>query len=623
MLFGWLSADAGDAPDILASMAAALRVTVEQRESVWTIGMLGIGLLERPLDEDEPVREPARAADGSALWMSGEAFDWPSHGGIRRAGESRSLPFRKRLLDAIAAEGPAAIRDLDGEYQIAFWNAAERALVLLNDRFGALPMYVAAARRGVAFAGGVRGVLMAPGVNTAPDVDAIKEAVSFGGYRLGSRTNVRDIAMAPPSTAVTISAGRFETRRYWTWADLRDGDAPDARALMEETRSAWTTAVARRLDGARRPGLTLSGGLDSRAILAEAARQQATLSALTYGVPRSDDVTIARRAATAAGAEWHLYPLYTDGWLERRTNRIHETDGLMDLVDLMHVEPLEEMPSTFDVYLSGYIGDVVSGATYLDIENAEDLLASLPYYGGTLALPVDEARERARELIAAVPGPARFAPYEHKLPQAIARISGAARPFAHVRRPFVDYRFFETAHRVPRALRREHRWHEQWLRSTYPSLFRIPNQRTGVPPGSSRLRWQVTRAARYGWRRLLRGARTTGLPVAVRDRSYHPDERYWAQPAARAAIESAILRADSISCDVFGRQRVDQTVRDFFTHGAAPVQVIGALYVFERYHQTLAASLADARRDRGAGPARPPQPGTGGPATVEIRQHAC
>lgn len=603
MLFGWLSADASDAPDALTSMAAALRVTAEQRESVWTVGTLGVGLLERPFDRNESTLEPARATDGSALWMSGEAFDWPSHGGIRTAGESRSLPFRKRLLDAIAREGPAAIRDLDGEYQIAFWNAAERTLVLLNDRFAALPMYVAAARRGVAFAGGVRGVLMAPGVNAAPDVDALKEAVSFGGYRLGSRTNIRDIAMVPPAAAVTISAGRYETRRYWRWDELHDGDATDTRVLMEEMRSAWANAIARRLEGARRPGLTLSGGLDSRAILAEAARQQTTLSALTYGVPHSDDVTIARRAARAAGAEWHLYPLYTEGWLERRTTRIHETDGLMDLVDLMHAEPLEAMPSAFDVYLSGYIGDVVSGATYLDIRDPEALLASLPYYGGRLALPPHEARERARALIAAVPGPARFAPYEHKLPQAIARISGAARPFAHVRRPFVDYHFFETAQRVPHALRQGHRWHEQWLCSTYPSLFRIPNQRTGVPPRSSRARWQVTRAARYGWRRLLKGARTTGLPVVVPERSYHPDERYWSQPAARAAIESAILRANSISCEVFGRPRVDQTVRDFFNRGAAPVQVIGALYVFERYHQTLSASLADARR--------------------HVRQHAC
>jgi hypothetical protein len=603
MLFGWYSADAGDMPDVLASMTAALRVNADERATVSTHGMLGIGLLERPFDGHD-ASEPARAADGSALWMSGEAFDWPSHGGITHAGESRTMAFRERLLKAIAAEGAEAIRDLDGEYQIALWNAAERRLLLLNDRFAALPMYLAASRRGVAFAGGVRGVLMAPGMSAEPDADAIKEAVSFGGYRLGARTNVRNVEMVPPATAVTVSAEGVRKRRYWTWAELHDGDATDARAAMEEMRSAWQGAVARRLDGARHPGLTLSGGLDSRAILAEVARQQRGVSALTYGVPHSDDVTIARRAARASGAEWRLFPLYTGGWLERRTTRIHDTDGLMDLVDLMHAEPLDAMPAAFDVHLSGYIGDAVAGSTLYFGSRPEDFLATMPYYGGPLAMSYADALSKAAEMLRGTPGPARFAPYEHKLPQSTNRITAAARPFATVRRPFVDYRFFELCQRIPAAWRAQHRWREQWLASTYPECFaRIPNQQTGVPLQSSRLRWHLTRAARFGWRRALNAARAAGLPVVVPDRSYHPDERYWSQPAERAVIESTILRADSISCELFGRPRVDETVRGFFSHGAAPVQVIGALYVFERYHQTLAASLADARR--------------------QVRQHAC
>ena len=604
MLFGWLSADTGDTPDVLASMAAALRVTAEERATVWTAGALGIGLIERPFGDSDGGREPARTPDGSALWMSGEAFDWPSHGGIRRASESRGLSFRTRLLAAIAAEGPEAIRDLDGEYQVAFWNARERKLLLMNDRFGALPIYVASGRRGVAFAGGVRGVLMAPGISADPDIDAIREAVSFGGYRLGGRTNVRAVAMVPPAAAVTISVDGFEMRRYWTWAELHDGDATDPRALMEEARSAWVNAVARRLDGARRPGLTLSGGLDSRAILAEATRQVTGVTALTYGVPQSDDVSIARRAARAAGAEWRLFPLYADGWLERRTQRIHETDGLMDLVDLMHTEPLDTMPGAFDVHLSGYIGDAVAGSTLYFESRPEDLLSTMPYYGGPLAMPYAEALAAAEGMIRRTLGPARFTPYEQKLPQSTNRITAAARPFAIVRRPFVDHRFFELCQRIPAAWRAQHRWREQWLASTYPECFaRIPNQQSGVPLQSSRLRWQLTRTTRFGWRRMLKGARAAGLPVVVPDRSYHPDERYWSQRAERDAIERTILRPDSISCEVFGRSRVDETVRAFFADGAAPVQVVGALYVFERYHQTLAASLADARR--------------------QVTQHAC
>jgi hypothetical protein len=108
----------------------------------------------------------------------------------------------------------------------------------------------------------------------------------------------------------------------------------------------------------------------------------------------------------------------------------------------------------------------------------------------------------------------------------------------------------------------------------------------------------VTRAVRFGWRRALAAAARAGAPVTVADRSYHPDERFWSQPADRAAIESTILRRDSISGELFGRDRLRAVLARFFDTGDAPVQVVGALYVFEHYHQTLGAFLAGARRDR-------------------------
>jgi len=596
MLFGWFSADTRDTAAVVESMAAALRVNAAEQVAFWTTGMVGVGVLERPFADAPLSRDPARSADGSCLWMSGEAFDWPSHGGMHGAAESRTLAFRSRLLEAITAEGPRAIADLDGEYHIALWNARSRSLFLLNDRFAALPLYVASSPRGTAFGGGVRGVLMAPGVTAEPDPQAIREAVSFGGYRLGSRTNLRHVEMTSPATVVHVTPERVTTKRYWTWSELQDGDATDERELLESTRTRWSAAISRRLDGARRPGLTLSGGLDSRAIAAEASHQRQQLRALTYGVPNADDVRIAARVAHAGKAAWELFPLYADGWLERRTDRILETDGLMDLVDLMHTEVLERLPSAFDLLLSGYVGDAVVGSTLYFGGSPHDYLQTMPYYGGTLSLPYDEALPVADALIQATPGAPRFAAYEHKLPQSTNRITAAARPYAVVRKPFVDYSFFEVCQRMPAAWRADHRWRERWLTSTYPEYFaHIPNQRTGVPVGASRARWQVTRATRFGWRMALGGARALGMPVVVPERSYHPDDRFWTSPDARSGIETTILRNGSLTCDIFGRARVASTLRDFFDRGAGPVQVIGALYVFEHYHQVLANSLLRAK----------------------------
>ena len=85
MLFGWFPTETSETLLVISSMAAAVRVTDAEQVRLWPTGTLGVGLIELPLDGVDASIEPARGHDGSVLWMSGEAFDWPSHGGLTRA----------------------------------------------------------------------------------------------------------------------------------------------------------------------------------------------------------------------------------------------------------------------------------------------------------------------------------------------------------------------------------------------------------------------------------------------------------------------------------------------------------------------------------------------------------
>jgi asparagine synthase (glutamine-hydrolysing) len=600
MLFGWIPADpAADAREVVATMAAALRTTTTQRSAFWSLEGFAIGAFDlAPLDrETVDTLEPAMAGQRYWLWMIGEAFDWPSHGGIERPAGSRTVAFRSKLLDALVHEGAGAIRDLDGEYQIALWDSIDRKLRLLNDRFTALPIYYANPVGGLAFAGGVRGVLVAPGVSREPDLEAIREAVTFGGFRLGQRTNIHGVTMMRGASVLSWTSAAAVEGKYWDWKEIPWHPAVTADEIIEDLRGFWAAALARRLDGAGRPGLTLSGGLDSRAILGEGACQGSPLEAITYGVPESDDVRYARRAAKTAGAQWTLSPMYTANWLECRTSYVQQTDGLMDLVDLMHVEAFDAIRERTDLNLSGYGGGATTGPYYNNVVTAADLAVELPYYGGRLALSWEQALARSTDLVAELEGAAaRFAIFEHKMAQALNRITLALRPLVRVRRPFLDYRVFELAQGVSTRIRGEGALHDRWLRSTYPALFRIPNQNTGVPPLAPGWQRKVTRVLRFGWRRVLGAVASTGVPVTVSRRSYHPDGVYWRHPEARARIEDAILQRASLSCEVFGREAVTAVVRDWFDRLQGATQVIGALYVFETYHRDLGATLNAARR---------------------------
>lgn len=603
-IFGWVPVDSSaDAATVVDGMAAALVVDQRQRVGRWVEPGLGIGVIEPPaLDGEIDDLEPAATEDRRfLLWMAGEAFRNDDQAlPLRDVAESRTRAFRRRLLERWLQKGPAAIGTLDGEYHIAVWDALERTLTLINDRFGGLPWYWGRTGRGLAFAGGVRGVLMAPDADPSPDLDALREAASFGGYRLGDRTNVASVRMVDGATVQTIRCDRRSTARYWTWRDIPAQPAAGMPEIVAMVHDRWQKAVACRTTDRARYGQTLSGGLDSRAILAEAARNR-DWTAITYGVPGCDDAKYAERAAAAAGATWMFRELYLGDWLRTRTDHIQATDGLIELGDLMHLESVALQRERFDVHLSGYVGDAVSGPTFAGVRTADDVMAALPWYGASISLPYEAARARAQTLVDALDGAhPRFALFAHKLPQSTNRWTAAWRPWLRVRKPFVDYAFFDLCQGLTTSARVEGQLHERWLRHAYPACFAtIPNQKTGMPVLTPRWRVQLDRVQRGARARLLR-ALPPGLRPAARMRSYHDNGRVWREPGTIDAITAPILRADALSASAFDTRALGELVDQWRTAAAAPAQVIGALYVFETYHAGLGPTLAAARARAGS-----------------------
>jgi asparagine synthase (glutamine-hydrolysing) len=599
VLCGWLASEPGPhVARVIEAMGLVLRSRPEQVWGRWSVQGLGVGLLEVAGDGDAQARyAPAVSGDGRHyLWFAGEAFDGGSSLSVPDPESTRTVAFRDALLDLLLKKGVDAVRELDGEYQIVWWDAHERALTMLNDRFGGLPLYWARTPQGFAWAGGVRGVLMAPGVPADPDPAALREAVSFGGYRLGNRTNVAAVKMLAGASVVTVRHGAPTFRRYWSWSDIEPREAGPAAELIDEAHDLWQLAIGRRLHGATRPGQTLSGGLDSRAILAEAAPRCASWTAITYGLPGCDDALYAQRAAAALQATWVFHPLYggrDPDWLGRRTACVQDTDGLIQLVDLMHLEALDVQARLLDVHLSGYIGDAVSGPTFGDVRTPDDVLGQLPYYGTSLGLDWAAALARVRPLVAEVgAAPARFAIFEHKLPQSTNRWTAAWRPWLRVRKPFVDYRLFDFWQGLPDRARTSPPLYHRWLTTRYPSAFAaIPYQKTGAAVLAPAWRVQLARAGRVAWRLAQPTLTGLGVPARPRLRSYFDDEAAWRTPDARSRIEGTILRPGSLCCEILGRAAVSAAVSAWFDQLALPTQVIGALYVFEAYHRDLPARL--------------------------------
>ncbi len=590
-------------------MLRALRCNSRQIDFAWEKGQLTVGLFEIGLANCEHTSEylPWTSLDRRyTVWVAGEFFNYSPISQIDGTANSQSIDFRRCLLEFLLKEGFNAIAKLDGEFQVIVWDELERRLVILNDRFGSLPVYWANTADGFAFAGGVRGVLMAPGVSSEPDLEAIQEAVSFGGFRIGDRTNIAAVKMLPGASVLSVKDGAVAIGRYWSWSDIAPIPTKPTMELVEQLHELWTKAIQRRLVGSERPGQTLSGGLDSRAILAEAAPQSNTWTAITYGVAGCDDQNYASQAAKAVGANWVFHELYSGDasddrrtWLDIRTDYIHITDGLIDLTDLMHLETLELQAANIDCHLSGYIGDAVSGPTFNEVVDVEGVLSKLPYYGTELGFTRSQALERAEIMLEQLRGASpRFALFEHKLPQSTNRWGNAWRAWFRVRRPFTDYEFFDFCQGLDSQVRGQGNIHEHWLKAKYPKLFsRIPNQKTGMPILSPK--WLVTleRGRRFAWKKLQPVLAKMGGDWRPRIRNYNADDQIWRKQPNRQRIEQMILRVGSISCEVLGRRRIKKLLSNYFQHGAAPTQVVGSMYVFEAYHSSLKQMLSTWSKD--------------------------
>src|SRR5512142_564252 len=124
----------------------------------------------------QPMRDPAT---GLAIVYNGEVFN---HLELRR--ELGDYPFRTRsdtevVLAAFARWGIGCLERLNGQFAFALWDPRDRALWLVRDRVGILPLHYVVAGEQLAF-GSEAGALVAGGfADGALDPRGVKQAVTL------------------------------------------------------------------------------------------------------------------------------------------------------------------------------------------------------------------------------------------------------------------------------------------------------------------------------------------------------------------------------------------------------------------------------------------------------------
>ena len=277
-------------PVVLQRMTDAIAHRGPDGQGQWIEGPVGIGHRRLAIIDLSPAaHQPMVNADHRyVLSYNGEIYNFRE---LRAELEALGFWFRSNsdtevVLNALVAWGVKALDRFNGMFALALWDRRERRLLLARDRYGIKPLYYCHQGTTFAFGSEQKAILAIPGLERRLDKPALLEYFTFQNF-FTDRTLLEGVKILPAGHYAELQLGAEQPRlaltRYWDFHFSEPEGKVDGREYREELERLFAQAVNRQLVADVELGSYLSGGMDSGAITAIAARSYPYLKTFTCG----------------------------------------------------------------------------------------------------------------------------------------------------------------------------------------------------------------------------------------------------------------------------------------------------------------------------------------------------
>lgn len=428
-------------------------------------------------------RSPYVGDGGSRIWVEGEVYNLPDvlsdFGWTGPGMENKSCPLW--LLHAYqVGELDCFLNRLDGYFCAAIYDPKKKKMLLVSDRHGLRMLYWYHHNGLFAWASEVKGLLAIDSVDRTIDQTSLPCFLDLG-YLMGEHTWFEHIRLTKPASIYEyeIESDSITQRYYWTWGDIKPSDLSfdDAVDALYE---AFIESVRRRFDPAERIGISLSGGLDSRAIFAAVNEIYPDYRgyAYTFGIPGCDDIRIAKQVVDRSDWRHEEFHFSSVNWFEPRKDMIWNTDGMLDMMHMHGGEFLQRVAERVCVNINGYLGDVVTGGgwvgKYPKRVRANNRTLKKAYRNYAHLGDLDDAYFQFDDV-----EPGLYANRVRRFTN-MGSVNGLV--MIEQRKPFFANSLISWAYSVPAVYREGNRVYSAMLQRYFPKYFKdIPWQKTGKP----------------------------------------------------------------------------------------------------------------------------------------------
>lgn len=521
--------------------------------------------------------------------------------GVDFSGDIDDLFARYRKM------GNELFKEVNGEFCIVIWDENTKILTIVTDHLGTKPIY---------YYKDENHTIIAPEVKTIMRVmdkyrvnkNAVREFLTFG-FCLDDHTFIENVELALPGCIIELDK-RISKKEYWSIQDYIGGGKTNKPLdeLIKEHQQLLDSAINRRVSQSKTLCVSLSGGLDSRTIVAFLDRHgQKNVKTTTFGVSHCLDEKYAKEVARSLDLPNTFHRLDPAKIKESFEEVVYLMDGMLSVKHIHDYPFLPEKYQDWDTHFTGFLGDPIHGQRLFpsnpldpDVSKAKserELLKRLvrkhSQYGlkGCRLLNEKDGQEKILHAVKSVmeksqlSDPIQISDYfdiYQRQRRFIAQIFQLAGKIFDYKMPFTDKPLVEFCLLLPISYRKKQKLARISFMDAFPELAQIPWQKTHTHLKTSQMREKMSESVYYFQYALKRF-----VEIVSRGRnSYRPPHIYdpydeWSRKEFKHQIESTLLDETTLSRDLYNTEEIRRVVSQHMCGIRNDEEIIYLLFTFE------------------------------------------
>jgi asparagine synthase (glutamine-hydrolysing) len=280
----------------------------------------------------------------------------------------------KKIITSYKKYGERLPEKLNGNFNIFVYDISRDISYIFNDRFGFRHLYLYHDDNIFMFSPEIKALYQYEDLIKTTNSHGISDFFVYF-YHLGNRTFFKNIKLLPPATILKIKGAKISMKTYWSPVYSNKKRSLRINDTAEQGFHLFEQSVKRCVVQNKKTLVPLSGGLDSRLILAVAKGLSSDITTITFGNSKCMDYKLAGRVCDVLGMERPVLVQIEPNWLKNYAkDLVHLGECSYGALGMTTQHGIaQRLKNSYEISLNGIFGGHLSfGSPYYtqhDIES--------------------------------------------------------------------------------------------------------------------------------------------------------------------------------------------------------------------------------------------------------------